>query len=115
MSEVENNFGAIEKKNSKTKWIENLENQSQEKCCILLLLFRRRLYRIQGKSSKCTGAAHDTSTKIDTTHGSVNTSGDEGYSANTPINVQVTGDDIEQASSVDSQKVIKVFIKDHSI
>ncbi|MFS1518485.1 hypothetical protein V1503_18790 [Bacillus sp. SCS-151] len=66
------------------------------------------------KVVNATGAAHDTGTEIDTTHGSVNTSGDEGYSANTPINVQVTGDDIEQASSGDGQKVIKVFIKDHS-
>jgi len=62
-----------------------------------------------------TGAAHDTGTLIGTTNGSTNMSGVAGdYPAETAINCQVYGSDLEIASAGDGEKIVKVFAKDKS-
>jgi hypothetical protein len=59
-----------------------------------------------------TGASHDTGALIPTTAGSTNTSGIGSFSASTPINVQITGTDLETASGSDGNHIIKVFVLD---
>jgi hypothetical protein len=60
-----------------------------------------------------TGAAHDTGSQIPTTGGSTNMSGSVGnYSASTPINCTIHGEDLETASAGDAVKIIKIFVKD---
>ena len=62
-----------------------------------------------------TGAAHDTGTLIGTTNGSTNMSGNAGgYPAETAINCQVYGSDLEVASAGDGEKIVKVFVMDQS-
>lgn len=71
-------------------------------------------YKVKVVSS--TGASESTGTLISTTNGSTNTSGtgqDFDTSSN-PITVTINGSDLELASSGDSQKIIKVFVKDKS-
>lgn len=62
-----------------------------------------------------TSAEHDDegSVQIGTTHGSENMSGNAGdYPADTVIECTLTGADLEDASSGDGVKIIKVFAKD---
>ena len=59
-----------------------------------------------------TSSTQDAGTVIPTTAGSINTSGSEGsYPKTTPIEVTITGTDLETASSGDSVKIVKVFVK----
>ena len=59
-----------------------------------------------------TSSTQDAGTVIPTTAGSTNTSGSEGsYPKTTPIEVTITGTDLETASSGDSVKIVKVFVK----
>lgn len=59
-----------------------------------------------------TSSTQDAGTVIPTTAGSINTSGSEGsYPKTTPIEVTITGTDLEAASSGDSVKIVKVFVK----
>ncbi len=68
-------------------------------------------YKVKVVSS--TGAAHDTGGQIPVVGGSTNMGGVAGdYPASTPINCQIKGADLESASAGDSQKIIKVFVKD---
>ena len=57
-------------------------------------------------------SAHTAGSLIDTANGSKNTSGTTATSANTTINVTITGADLEAASSGDGIKIVKVFLKD---
>lgn len=60
-----------------------------------------------------TGAAHDTGTLIGTANGSTNMSGAAGdYPAETAINCQIYGSDLELASAGDGEKIVKVFAMD---
>jgi hypothetical protein len=60
-----------------------------------------------------TGASQDLGTVIETTNGSVNTSGTGTFdTTTTPITVSLTGTDIENASGGDGLKTIKVFVRD---
>jgi hypothetical protein len=62
-----------------------------------------------------TNAVNTAGTAIATTYGSVATSGTGGnYPANTPINVTITGGDLEVASPGDGDKIIKVFVKNQA-
>ena len=59
-----------------------------------------------------TSSTQDAGTVIPTTAGSINTSGSDGsYPKTTPIEVTITGTDLETASSGDSVKIVKVFVK----
>jgi len=59
-----------------------------------------------------TSSTQDAGTVIPTTTGSINTSGSDGsYPKTTPIEVTITGTDLETASSGDSVKIVKVFVK----
>lgn len=59
-----------------------------------------------------TSSTQDAGTIIPTTAGSINTSGSDGsYPKTTPIEVTITGTDLETASSGDSVKIVKVFVK----
>ncbi len=59
-----------------------------------------------------TSSTQDAGTVISTTAGSINTSGSDGsYPKTTPIEVTITGTDLETASSGDSVKIVKVFVK----
>ena len=59
-----------------------------------------------------TSSTQDAGTVIPTTAGSINTSGSEcSYPKTTPIEVTITGTDLETASSGDSVKIVKVFVK----
>jgi hypothetical protein len=62
-----------------------------------------------------TGASHDTGVIIPVTNGSVNTSGTGTFdTAIAPIDVQITGTDLETASAGDGTKIIKVFTRDEA-
>ena len=59
-----------------------------------------------------TSSTQDAGTVIPTTAGSINTSGSDGsYPKTTPIEVTITGTDLETASSGDSVKIVEVFVK----
>ena len=59
-----------------------------------------------------TSSTQDAGTVIPTTAGSINTSGSDGsYPKTTPIEFTITGTDLETASSGDSVKIVKVFVK----
>lgn len=59
-----------------------------------------------------TSSTQESGTIIQTTNGSVNTSGNAGsYPADTNIEVKINGADLEVASSGDGLKIIKVFVK----
>lgn len=59
-----------------------------------------------------TNSEQDAGAVIPTTNGSANTSGaDGGYPANTPISVTIHGGDLEEASSGDGVKIVKVFAR----
>lgn len=62
-----------------------------------------------------TVSTQEAGTTIGTTGGSSNTSGtkelEETFPATTPINVTLMGADVEEASSGDGVKIIKVFVK----
>ena len=59
-----------------------------------------------------TSSTQDAGTQIPTNGGSVNTSGIGGsYPASTPIEVTISGADLQTASSGDGVKVVKVFVK----
>ena len=59
-----------------------------------------------------TSSTQESGTTIQTTNGSVNTSGNAGsYPASTNIEVKINGADLEVASSGDGLKIIKVFVK----
>lgn len=59
-----------------------------------------------------TSSTQDAGTQIPTSGGSVNTSGTGGsYPASTPIEVTISGADLQTASSGDGVKVVKVFVK----
>lgn len=59
-----------------------------------------------------TSSTQDAGTVIPTTAGSIDTSGSDGsYPKTTPIEVTITGTDLETASSGDSVKIVKVFVK----
>ena len=59
-----------------------------------------------------TSSTQDAGTVIPTTAGSINTSGSDGsYPKTTPIEVTITGTDLETASSGDSVKIVKVFVQ----
>ena len=59
-----------------------------------------------------TSSTQDAGTQIPTTGGSTNTSGTGGsYPASTPIEVTISGADLQTASSGDGVKVVKVFVK----
>jgi hypothetical protein len=60
------------------------------------------------------GNAQDTGVQIGMANGSTNMSGTGTYPATTPINCQITGADLELASSGDGSKIIKVFVLDAS-
>lgn len=60
-------------------------------------------------------STQDAGATIPTTGGSVNTSGDAGsYPASTPIEVTITGADLESASGGDGVKIIKVFVRNEA-
>lgn len=59
-----------------------------------------------------TSSIHSAGTQIGTTNGSTNMSGTGSFSANTSINCVINGADLEDASSGDGAKIIKVFVKD---
>lgn len=62
-----------------------------------------------------TGASHDTGTTIANINGSQNMQGDAGnYNGATPMNCIIDGTDLENASSGDGQKIVKVFVKDEA-
>ena len=62
-----------------------------------------------------TSSLQDAGTLIGTTNGSTNMSGSAGnYPANTNIDCQIDGADLEAASSGDGTKIVKVFTKDQS-
>jgi hypothetical protein len=70
-------------------------------------------YRV--KVVGATGAGYDTGTIIPVTNGSVNTSGTGTFDTSTaPIDVQVTGADLELASAGDTTKIVKVFCRDEA-
>lgn len=69
-------------------------------------------YKVKVVSS--TGASHDTGMTISTIGGSTNMSGTGTFLANTPIDCQITGLDLENASSGDGSKIIKTFVMDNS-
>ena len=57
-------------------------------------------------------STQDAGVLIPTDGGSINTSGADGdYPASTPIEVTITGTDLETASSGDNVKIVKVFVK----
>lgn len=56
--------------------------------------------------------SHDTGVQIQTTGGSQNTSGTGNYSSSAVITVTIKGHDLQEASSSDGSKIIKVFVKD---
>lgn len=56
--------------------------------------------------------SHDTGVQIATTGGSQNTSGIGNFSSNAVITVTIKGSDLQNASSADGTKIIKVFVKD---
>ena len=59
-----------------------------------------------------TSSTQDAGTVIPTTAGSINTSGSDGsYPKTTPIEVTITGTELETSSSGDSVKIVKVFVK----
>ena len=59
-----------------------------------------------------TSSTQDAGTKIPTTAGSINTSGNQGsYPKTTPIEVTITGTDLAAASAGDGVKIVKVFVK----
>lgn len=59
-----------------------------------------------------TSSTQESGTIIQTTNGSVNTSGNAGsYPADTNIEVKINGADLEAASSGDGLKIVKVFVK----
>lgn len=60
------------------------------------------------------GAAHDTGTLIPMAAGSTNMSAVGVFPAGTPINSQIKGTDLKAASAGDSQKCVKLFVKDTS-
>lgn len=69
-------------------------------------------YHVKVVSS--TGASHDTGSQIGTANGSTGVQGSVGgYDTSTsPINVTVTGGDLQVASAGDGDKIIKVFVRD---
>lgn len=67
-------------------------------------------YKVKVVSSA--GASHDTGVNIPKTAGSTNTSGTGTFPANTPIDAQINGADLEVANSGDGSKIVKVFVKD---
>lgn len=69
-------------------------------------------YKVKVVSSS--GVSHDSGVQIPTTAGSVNMSGTGSFEANTPIDCQINGKDLEVASSGDGNKIIKVFVKDEA-
>jgi hypothetical protein len=75
-----------------------------------------KIYEVRVVGS--TGADHTTGSVIQTTAGSVNTSGDAGagtFDSNvTPIPVTIMGLDLQSASSGDDIKTIKVFVQDEA-
>lgn len=61
------------------------------------------------------GAAYNTGSVIPTTAGSTNTSGTGAFNTSTaPINVSITGTDLEAVSAGDGDKYIKVFVRDEA-
>lgn len=60
-----------------------------------------------------TGAAHDTGTVISTAGGSQNMTGGELSEAQV-VNCKIVGQDLENASPGDGQKIVKVFVKDNA-
>ena len=57
-------------------------------------------------------STQDAGVLIPTDGGSINTSGADGdYPASTPVEVTITGTDLETASSGDNVKIVKVFVK----
>ena len=59
------------------------------------------------------GSDHTAGAVIPTAGGSSNTSGNAGgYNGATPVTITVTGTDLENASSGDGSKIIKVFVRD---
>lgn len=69
-------------------------------------------YKVKVVSS--TGASHDTGILIPTNGGSTNMSGEGLFPKETPIDCQIHGADLENASSGDGTKIIKVFVKDEA-
>jgi hypothetical protein len=67
------------------------------------------------KVVSATNADNTAGVTIPVTNGSVNTSATGGnFPANTPINVTITGADLETASAGDGAKIIKVFVKNQA-
>jgi hypothetical protein len=60
------------------------------------------------------GSIHSAGTVIGNAAGSVNVGGTGTFPASTPINVQIKGTDLYNASNVDGQKIIKVFVRESS-
>ena len=59
-----------------------------------------------------TASTQNTGITIGTTNGSINTSGNAGgYPADTNIEVTINGSDLQEASSGDGVKIIKVFVQ----
>lgn len=67
-------------------------------------------YKVKVVNSQ--GATHDTGTLIPTTSGSSNMAGTGSWTSSSVIDATITGSDLEAASSGDSQKIIKVFVRD---
>lgn len=66
------------------------------------------------KVVSATGAAESTGTTIPTTNGSTNMEATGSFASATPISCTIKGVDLETASSGDSTKIIKVFVKESS-
>ena len=56
----------------------------------------------------------DAGVVIPTTNGSTGTSGTGSFNANTAVNVTIKGADLEEASSGDGVKIVKVFVRSES-
>ena len=56
----------------------------------------------------------DAGAVIPTTNGSTGTSGTGSFNANTAVNVTIKGADLEEASSGDGVKIVKVFVRSES-
>jgi len=69
-------------------------------------------YKVKVVSS--TGASHDTGSIISTTNGSTNMSATGNFAADTPIDCQIYGTDLESANAGDGNKTVKVFVKDEA-
>lgn len=69
-------------------------------------------YKVKVVSSS--GVSHDSGIVIPTTSGSINMVGDGIFEANTPIDCQINGADLEVANSGDGNKIIKVFVRDEA-